>query len=213
MATLKIRIKAKVFIIWGTTSLAFTRDVSTSKNTTVSYSNATGKSFASGEILYASGTPGTSGYIAVKSTSAVTLNGNGSLNLTIDHYPSATEGNKSIVFDVDGSPMTIGLSYNSQPSLTDIIIDTPNKTDYVFKITDFSSHYSDYDSDAITSIQINGDVTGYKISGTQYISGTWVAMSDINSGLLVYSPLDQTTYYEKDNTWKAKDAQGNISVN
>ena len=38
-------------------------------------------------------------------------------------------------------------------------------------------------------------------------------MTDIALGKLVYTPLNQDTYYEKNIQYKAKDINGNISIN
>lgn len=213
MAVLKIKVKAKLLINWGVGNILFIREVDTTKNTSITYSNAVGQSFTAGQILYSTGIKHNTGYLEVRSRENTTLNGSGTFNLSIEHYPTATEGNKQLSFNVDESPMVINFTYNSQPSITDVIVETNNRATYTFTQNDFTSHYSDYDNDNISEIQINGDVSGYKFNDSNYIAGTWISITDIASGKLKYEPIDQSQYYEKDNTWKAKDNHGNISIN
>ena len=213
MALLKIRAKAKILISWGSSNLSFIRSINTTKDTSISYSSAVGQSYSAGQILYSVGQQGAVGYTAVRSRDNITLNGSGVMYLSVEHYPSSTEGNKQIVFNIDEAPATINMYYNSQPNTSDVIVETNNRTKYTFTVSDFTSHYSDFDNDAISEIQINGDVTGFFIAGTPLVSGQWINISDVQSGNLYYEPQDRSDYYEKDVTWKAKDINGNISVN
>ncbi|MFX1667879.1 hypothetical protein JZ968_06810 [Riemerella anatipestifer] len=213
MALLKIKAKAKVMIVWGEANIIFTRSLYITKDLSIAYSGAVGQSFSARQLLYTQGNRDDDGYIAVRSKETTTLNGNGTLNITIEHRPSSTEGNKTLVFNVDESPMRINLYYNSQPNIRDVIVETNNRTTYTFTETDFTSQYTDYDNDPIAQVQINGDVTGYQFNGSPYVEGTWISISDIRNGALKYTPLNQSEAYEKDNTWKAKDSQGYISIN
>lgn len=213
MALLKIRVKAKVLISWGNASLAFIRNTNTIKDTSLSYSGAVNSSFSAGQVLYAQGSPGQVGYIQISSKESTTLNGSGLFRITVEHYPTETEGNKTITFNIDESPANLHLTYNSLPNIQDVIVETPNRTMYVFQASDFDSKYSDYDNDALTEIQINGDVSGIQLDGEPIQSGQWIAMGDVNAGNLWYVPENRSDMYEKNLTWKAKDQHGNISIN
>lgn len=211
MALLKIKIKAKVLITWGNANLTFIRSTNATKDTSITYSNAVGQTFTAGQILYTSGTQGQPGFIRVTSKDNTTLNGSGVFNISVEHYPTSNEGNKTINYNIDEAPTSISLTYNSLPENNDVIVETNNRTDYIFKVTDFSTKYSDFDNDALGAIAVEGDVTGFKLNGSDYIAGTWVTVGNLSDDLFVYHPLDQSAYYEKDVTWKAKDAQGNVS--
>lgn len=213
MGLLKIKVTNKIFITFGWGALTFVRQTNTSKEVNISYSNGTGQQLSSRQTLYSVGTIGTEGYFKVTSTNTVTLNNSGVLSLTVDHYPTSTESNKTISFNYDNSQININLSYNSNPNTEDVIVQTNNKTDYTFLSSDFTTAYSDYDNDDISQIAIFGSVNGIKYNESQYMAGTFINITDIEKGLLKYTPLNQDAYYELDLTWKAKDSQGNISLN
>lgn len=209
MSILKIKIKGKVFITFGSASLSFQREVSDTKYTSISYNNATGQSLNAGQVLYSTGTSGNVGYLSVKSKDTIVLSGSGNLPLSVDHYPSAEQGNRTVEFFYDSSVVSLNLVYNSNPNTSDVIVETDNRTPYTFKVADFTGHYTDYDSDAISQIALFGNVSGFTVSGVPYVSGTYIPITDVTQ--LIYTPLDQNDPYEKDVTWKAKDSNGNIS--
>lgn len=211
MAILRLKVAAKILITFGEVYLDFIRGTSTTKTYTVSFSNGTGQSLTAGQVLYSTGTQGQSGYLAVRSSDNKTLSGSGTMSVTVEHYPTTTEGNKVVTVTYDQSPLKVNLTYNSVPETTDIIIDVQNRTTKTFALADFTGHYTDYDSDQLSEIALFGDVTGYKYNGADYVVGQWITAANI--GLLTYVPIDQNAYYEKDVTWKAKDINGNISIN
>jgi hypothetical protein len=211
MGILRFRVAEKELLEFGTAFVEFIRGTTATKPVDVTYSNGTGQNVVVNEIFYTHLTPGTDGYIQVKSLTNQTLTGSGILNLSMTHTVSTTQADQTVSFNYDSSPIDINVNYNSKPVADDIIIDIPNRSDYTFLTTDFTSHYSDFDSDALAAISIYGTVTGYKISGVNYIEGDWILISDIAAGLLTYEALDQNDYYETNNTWKAKDINGNIS--
>lgn len=181
------------------------------KSVAIPYSNGTGQTVLSGDILYLYLTPGFDGYIRIVASSNQTLSGSGFLNVSITHTVSATQANQNINFSFDSSPITIQVSYNSKPIAEDIVRDINNRSFYIFLNTDFTDAYEDFDSDSLSEIAIFGNVTGYELNGSPYIEGEWIPMTTISAGNLQYSALSQDAYYEKDNTWKAKDTNGNIS--
>lgn len=213
MALLKIKVLGKVYITWGSTRLSYIRNMNALQNSSVSFSNASGQAFTAGQILFTLGSTGSTGFLQVRSKNNVTLTGNGVFEIEVEHFPSSTATDYVQNYTIDSSATSITFTYNSKPEISDIVVETPNNTTYVFASTDFTTHYSDFDSDAIAEIQISGDVTGYKYDDIDYIAGVWIPISHVNAGRLTYVPLGQTTAYEKNNTWKAKDSQGNISIN
>ncbi|WP_294203157.1 hypothetical protein [uncultured Chryseobacterium sp.] len=213
MAQLKIKALGKQYITWGNTRLTYIRNVNATQNTTISFTNATGQTFTAGQVLFTAGNSGSQGYIAIKSKNAVTLNGNGVFELTVEHYPTSTAAPYQQDYTIDTTPTYINFTYNSKPDITDIEVETPNNTPYVFLKSDFSNHYSDFDGEPVAEIQVNGDTTGFFYNNSPYVAGTWIPISDIDAGLFKYVPLNQTAYYEKINTYKVKDASGNISIN
>lgn len=211
MGILRFRVAKRELLEFGTAFVEFIRGTTATKPVDVTYTNGTGQLVTVNEIFYTHLIPGTDGYIQVKSLTNQNLTGSGILNLSMTHTVSTTQTDQTVSFTYDSSPIDINVSYNSKPVADDIIIDIPNRSDYTFLTTDFTDHYSDFDSDALAAISIYGIVTGYKISGVDYIEGDWILISDIAAGLLTYEALDQNAYYETNNTWEAKDINGNIS--
>lgn len=211
MALLKLIIAGKILLVFDTGNITFIRNENSTKEVSINYSNGTGQILNAGQQLYSIGIAGNSGYLEITSKSTVTLSGSGVIVFNVTHFPTSTEANKSLSFIYDSSTVNLNLTYNSNPITTDIIIQIDNRIVRSFTPQDFTSAYSDYDNDAISQVAIFGDVTGYKYNGDQYIAGTYFAVS--NSTLLNYTPLDQNSGYEFNNTWKAKDSQGNISIN
>lgn len=213
MALLRIKVRAKNLITWGNSSVSFIRDTNSIKDTAISYSGAVNLTLSAGQTLYSQGQQGSVGYLTISNKETTTLNGNGMLRLQIEHHPTATEGNKTITFNIDESPAQIHFTYNSNPNVSDVIVETQNRTPYAFRAEDFTAHYSDYDTDALAEIQINGSVDGIQLEGEQITSGEWIDFRNITDGLLTYHPQDRSDLYEIDLQWKAKDTQGNISIN
>lgn len=98
------------------------------------------------------------------------------------------------------------------PLINDIIIERANRgVPYTFSSSDFVNKYSDYDGDPLAEIQLLGDLTGFTFNNNPILTGTWISISNIAGGSLVYTPLDQDAYYEKTINYTAKDINGSIS--
>ena len=212
MGILKFKIAAAEEIVFGSPFLEFLRGKTSSNNLDVNYSNGIGQTLANNEILYTNLTPVDDGYIQVKSTSNYTLSNSGIITLEVTHKVSVDQADQNVSFSVLGSNLTLQLVYQSKPVAGDITLDVANRTDYIFQLQDFQDQYSDFDNDAMSHVAIFGDVTGYYLNNIAYNAGDWISISDIDNGLFKYVPLDQNAYYEKDNTWKARDINGNESV-
>lgn len=212
MRELKIRVLEKQSIIFNRPSVSFIRGSQVTKEVALNYSNGTGQTLTAGQVLYTSGSSGILGFLEIKALTNYTLTGANVITLSITNYPTSTEANKAISFAIDGTTVNVDFYYNSAPLTNDIIIERANRTDYTFSSLDFVSNYSDYDGDPLAEIQLLGDLTGFTFNNNPIITGTWVSIADIANGSLKYTPLDQDAYYEKTINYKAKDINGNISI-
>ena len=213
MKQLKIKILAKIFINFQAINITFLREQQTSKEISVPYTNGRDFVLSAGQVLYSIGTLNQIGYLEVKVVNNTTLTSSGNLLLSITHYPSISEANKTITFNINNSAVNIAFYYNSAPTINDIIVQTNNRTPYTFTTQDFLANIADYDNDQIAEISLIGDLTGYTLDNNAVVSNSWISMTDIALGKLVYTPLNQDAYYEKDIQYKAKDINGNISIN
>ena len=213
MKQLKIKILAKIFINFQAINITFLRGQQTNKEISLPYTNGGGFILTAGQVLYTVGILNQGGYLEIKVVNNTTLTSSGNLLLSITHYPSVSEANKTINFNIDNSAVNIDFYYNSAPTTNDIIVQTNNRTPYTFTTQDFLANITDYDNDQIAEISLIGDLTGYTLNNTAIVSNSWISMADIASGKLVYTPLNQDAYYEKDIQYKAKDINGNISIN
>ena len=213
MKQLKIKILAKIFINFQGINSTFLKGEQTTKEINLPYTNGGNFVLSAGQVLYSVGTVNQVGYLVVKVVNNTTLTSSGNLLLSITHYPSVSEANKLITFNINNSGVNINFYYNSAPIINDIIVQTNNRTPYIFTAQDFLSNITDYDNDQISEISLIGDLTGYTLDNTAVVSNSWITMADIALGKLVYTPLNQDTYYEKDIQYKAKDINGNISIN
>jgi hypothetical protein len=213
MALLKVKVKARVLIVWGTTRLEYVRNVNEIKDTSITFASATGQSYASGQVLFTVGSAGNAGFLQIRSKNSAVLSGTGLFQLTVEHYPTVTASAYTQNFTIDGQPTSIILNYNSKPQINSVIVETDYNVPYLFAATDFTDQFSDYDGDNLYDLRINGDVTGYTYDDIPYIVGTWIPLSHVDAGRLKYTPLGQSTAYDKDNTWDGRDSQGNISTN
>ena len=209
MAILTFQIIPKTSIEFSEVYVSFLRNESQTKTLLIPFINASGQTFSIGQVLYEIGTVGTVGYISVKSTSSVTITDSGFLSVDITIYPSSTEINDAIVFFVDSSTVKISASYNSRPEIEDVIIDNiPNRTPIALQESSFISSYSDFDGDSISKIAIFGDVTDFEYYGSPYVAGEFIDIVEVPN--ILFTPKDQDAYYEQDNTWQAKDINGNL---
>ncbi|MDR6548544.1 hypothetical protein J2810_004634 [Chryseobacterium rhizosphaerae] len=212
MALLRVRIKGKVLIVWGTLRLNFIRNQNNIVDSSISFSSGTGQTFTADQVLFTIGTAGTAGFFQVRSKDNVTLSGTGVFPIRVEHFPTSTAVPYTQNYTIDGSATSIFADYNSKPQINSVIVETDYNVPYTFQGTDFTSQFTDYDSDSLYDLRINGDVTGYTYDAVAYVAGTWIPLSHVESGRLQYVPTGQTDSYEKDNTWDGRDSNGNIST-
>ena len=209
MAILTFQIIPNISIEFSEVYVSFLRNESQTKTLLIPFINASGQTFSIGQVLYEIGTVGTVGYISVKSTSSVTITDSGFLSVDITIYPSSTEINDAIVFFVDSSAVKISASYNSRPEIEEVVISNiPNRTPIELEESSFISSYSDFDGDQISKIAIFGDVTDFEYYGSPYLAGEFIDIVEVPN--ILFTPKDQDAYYEQDNTWQAKDINGNL---
>lgn len=211
MGILRFRNAEKQKIVFGDSNIEFIRSQISSKSLDIVYSNASGQIVNSNEIFYSYLNSSDNGFIEIKSLTNQVLNGSGILNLNMTHRVSSSQINQDILFYFDSSPINLKIYYNSRPKVEDIIKDINNRTTYTFEPSDYQNAYVDFDNDALDKIAIFGNVSEYEVNLNQYIEGDWISINNIDSGLFTYKSLDQDSNYEKDNTWKAMDINGNIS--
>lgn len=126
-------------------------------------------------------------------------------NLT-PNYSISLNGNSATYSLVVTVPAT-----NNPPIVTDINLLLANRATKVFTLTDFTDHFTDLDGDTLDSVIITGDVTGYRLLGVAYVSGTEVSKTQIINGDLTFVSPDTNSTIDKISIWKARDSAGTIS--
>ena len=87
-----------------------------------------------------------------------------------------------------------------------------NKQNYVFKVLDFTSHYSDVDGDTISSIYFYGNVSNLRYNNIAYIENTEIPIADIQAGKVVFNAPNQDTISSININYKVKDNKGKIII-
>ena len=87
-----------------------------------------------------------------------------------------------------------------------------NRENYVFKTTDFTSHYSDVDGDTIQSVSFSGNVASLRYNNILYVENTEIPLSDIGLGKLKHVAPLQNAVSNISFTYKVKDSKNNIIV-
>lgn len=213
MKQLKLKILDAVVINFATASIALMRETSTTKLIAMGYTNGTGQTITAGQVFYTVGTPGSTGYIKVSSANNATLTGSGNIALTVEALPSSTVADGLVTITILGKPAYINFDYSSTPVISNIVLEIPNRLEYTFKPSDFTSNVYSFDSAALDAINLQGTMTNYTFNGAALLSGTWITIQDIGLGKLKYTPLNQDTAYEATVDYKARDVNGNESTN
>lgn len=147
-----------------------------------------------------------------------TIGANQTLNIPVYYYGIYLGSNLSpnYTISLNGNTSVYSLTVtvpvvNRPPVVTDIFIERQNRQAYTFTVDDFLNHFTDLDGDSLDAVSIEGDVTGFLLSGSPYVAATWIPKSQINSGLLQFVPTNTDAYTEKTVTWKARDTAGSVS--
>lgn len=97
------------------------------------------------------------------------------------------------------------------PTVTDIPFSIANRATKTFTLSDFTSHYTDPQSDPLASVRLTGNVTGYKLNGVAYVANTEITAANLTAGQLTYTGNNIDTAYTYTTPYQAKDSQGNWS--
>ena len=196
MANINFTVDAKIFINFTPMSTLLIREQNNVKNVTLNYSSGTGQQMTAGQVLYIEGTAGQPGYLEVTVNSNTTLSGTGTVDLTVDSHPTATQTNQAVSFDFDESTILLNLTYNSKPVTSDVNIGIANRGTHDFTTSEFVASYTDFDGDSLSEIMATGTLTGYEydLNGTNnylpYVSGTWIPINNVTRlRRLVTSPI------------------------
>ena len=118
-------------------------------------------------------------------------------------------------FTLNGYNITYNLNINIPDTLGTIsafTITLNNKQNYVFKVLDFTSHYSDVDGDTISSIYFYGNVSNLRYNNIAYIENTEIPISDIQAGKVVFIAPNQDALSSININYKVKDNKGKIII-
>ena len=156
------------------------------------------------------------------STFTATINDTNILaNTTVDipvYYNGVYKGtdiSPVYTFTLNGYNITYNLNINIPDTLGDIsdfTITLNNKQNYIFKVVDFTSHYSDINGDTISSIYFYGNVNNLRYNNIGYIENTEIPISDIQAGKVVFNAPNQAVLSSININYKIKDNKGNIII-
>ena len=100
---------------------------------------------------------------------------------------------------------------NNPPVITDITIGLNSGEEYVFTVDDFVNHFTDVDGDTLDAVILEGNTSGFTLSGAPIISGQEIPISLVASGQLKKTAVTTSVPLNVANVWKAKDSSGTIS--
>ena len=118
-------------------------------------------------------------------------------------------------FTLNGYNITYNLNINIPDTLGTIsafTITLNNKQNYVFKVLDFTSHYSDVDGDTISSVFFYGNVNNLRYNNIAYIENTEIPISDIQAGKVIFNAPNQDALSSINISYKVKDNKGKIII-
>lgn len=97
------------------------------------------------------------------------------------------------------------------PVVTNVPISISNRATYTFTLADFTSHYTDPQSNPLASIRLTGNITGYRLNGVPYTVNTEITVADLNGGNLQYISNNVDTQYTFTTPYQAKSSVGSWS--
>ena len=83
-----------------------------------------------------------------------------------------------------------------------------NRAEYTFTLADFSSYFTDSDSDSLDLVNIIGDVSNFKLNGVSYVSGGNITVYNLNNGHLKYVSPSVNSASQKTVSYTANDIHG-----
>lgn len=151
------------------------------------------------------------------SINATTISANATVDIPV-YYNGVYKGtdiSPVYTFTLNGYNITYNLNINIPDTLGDIndfTITLTNKQNYIFKVVDFTSHYSDINGDTISSVYFYGNVNNLRYNNIGYIENTEIPISDIQAGKVVFNAPNQDVLSSININYKIKDNKGNIII-
>ena len=142
-------------------------------------------------------------------------------NTTVDipvYYNGVYKGtniNPTYTFDLNGYTINYTLNINIPDTLgtiNDFTLSFTNRQNYTFKVSDFTSHYSDVDGDTISSVYFYGNVNNLRYNNIGYVENTEIPISDIQAGKVVFNAPNQDALSSININYKVKDNKGKIII-
>lgn len=151
------------------------------------------------------------------SINATTISANTTVDIPV-YYNGVYKGtdiSPVYTFTLNGYNITYNLNINIPDTLGDIndfTITLNNKQNYIFKVIDFTSHYSDINGDTISSVYFYGNVNNLRYNNIGYIENTEIPISDIQAGKVVFNAPNQDALSSININYKIKDSKGKIII-
>ena len=154
----------------------------------------------------------------VAKTGAFNINPQQTLNIPVNYTGIYLGNNLTPNYDIflNGVSSVYSLSVsvpveNSPPVVSDIIIGLDSGEEYTFTVNDFVDHFTDVDGDTLDAVILEGDTSGYSLSGGTFTSGQEIPIALVASGQLKKLAVNTAVPLNVSNVWKAKDSNGKIS--
>lgn len=119
------------------------------------------------------------------------------------------------IFTLNGYNITYNLNINIPDTLGDIsdfTVSLNNRQNYIFKVLDFTSHYSDINGDTISSVYFYGNVSNLRYNNIGYVENTEIPISDIQAGKVIFIAPTQNAESSININYKVKDNKGKIII-
>ena len=151
------------------------------------------------------------------SINATTISANTTVDIPV-YYNGVYKGtdiSPVYTFTLNGYNITYNLNINIPDTLGDIndfTITLNNKQNYIFKVIDFTSHYSDINGDTISSVYFYGNVNNLRYNNIGYVENTEIPISDIQAGKVVFNAPNQDVLSSININYKVKDNKLNIII-
>ena len=151
------------------------------------------------------------------SINATTISANTTVDIPV-YYNGVYKGtdiSPVYTFTLNGYNITYNLNINIPDTLGDIndfTISLNNRQNYIFKVLDFTSHYSDVDGDTISSVYFYGNVNNLRYNNIGYVENTEIPISDIQAGKVIFKAPNQDALSSINISYKIKDSKGKIII-
>lgn len=183
---------------------------------TVTFQNLCGKAFSVPSFALFSNNENGGSFSA--KVDAFSISAGQEINIPVKYY-GIFKGDalvKNYIVSFNGSTAAYTLNINDKkiqhpPVIQDVNIILENRENYTFKLSDFTSKFTDADGDSMDSILLEGDLSAFRLNGNPITSPALISAYDISVGALVYIAKDTDDEVNVVATLKAKDSTGLIS--